>query len=286
MKKLAALFAIAGAFYGTVACVAPTETAPTTQSSSALRLDERTESTISGSFTHGPSSIKFESRIDAPGHVVMKLDVNGQVFDAWIDHAAQKAHWDGHNGALYDAELSALKAFLAALGEFYKGEHPTTLHEDTLVRRVSFWSEAPPGLTMPARDLTFVEKTGIKPIPTNVPTTEDQAIAIGPESSQQGTDEDNIWYITCCGNATAVHDSAGHCKSWETVYAGKCSTDCHGKCGGGCGFGTAGYTYDCHDHDRCGRVHGGSTDPWDSECGDEYWEADDDFWNSIIGKCI
>jgi hypothetical protein len=37
------------------------------------------------------------------------------------------------------------------------------------------------------------------------------------------------------------------------------------------------YTYDCGDHDRCGRVHGGSLNPWDAECGDDYWEADDDF---------
>lgn len=49
-----------------------------------------------------------------------------------------------------------------------------------------------------------------------------------------------------------------------------------GECGPGCN-GLNIYTYDCGDHDRCGRVHGGSTNPWDSECGDEYFEADDDF---------
>ena len=49
-----------------------------------------------------------------------------------------------------------------------------------------------------------------------------------------------------------------------------------GECGSGCD-GLNIFTYDCGDHDRCGRVHGGSANPWDAECGDEYWEADDDF---------
>ncbi len=39
-----------------------------------------------------------------------------------------------------------------------------------------------------------------------------------------------------------------------------------GRCGPGCTALNT-WTYDCGDHDRCGRVHGGSTNPWDSECG-------------------
>jgi hypothetical protein len=286
MKKLAAVFAVALSL-GAVACVAPTESGTVTeQSTGALQISERSETAFAGSFAHGASSIKFDTRIDSPAHVTLHLEVNGVVFDASFNQAARTAHWDGHNGALYADDLAALKAFMGSLEKLYNGEHPASLHEDVLVRRVSFWSEAPPGLTMPARDIKAEDKTGIKQIPNGVPTTEEQATAIGPEANHQGGDEDGIWYIKCYGYSTAVHDSNGHCKDWESIYGGKNSTDCHGKCGGGCGFGTAGYTYDCHDHDRCGRVHGGSTNPWDSECGDEYWEADDDYARSIIGKCI
>jgi hypothetical protein len=39
------------------------------------------------------------------------------------------------------------------------------------------------------------------------------------------------------------------------------------------------------DHDQCGREHGGSTDPNDGSCGDEYWEADDDFLWSRNDLC-
>lgn len=44
-------------------------------------------------------------------------------------------------------------------------------------------------------------------------------------------------------------------------------------------------TQDCGDHDQCGRIHGGSANPWDAECGDEYFEADDDFLLAPVNRC-
>jgi hypothetical protein len=68
------------------------------------------------------------------------------------------------------------------------------------------------------------------------------------------------------------------------VNSGPGSSGSLGECGSGItGIGT--YTYDCGDHDRCGRVHGGSWLPWDGNCGDEYWDADDDFLLAPIGRC-
>jgi hypothetical protein len=233
MKKLVALFAVVSALTS-VACIAPTESGSVTEKSAdALKVDSRSETVFVGSFSHGASNIKFDSRIDGPAHVTMHLEVNNVVFDASFDQAARTAHWDGHNGALYEDDLAALKAFIGSLDQLYSGEHPAALHEDVLVRRVSFWSEAPPGLTMPARDIKAEDKTGIKAIPPGVPVTEEQATAIGPQANHQGGDEDGIWYIKCYAYSTAVHDANGHCKDWESIYGGKNSTDCHGKCGDG-----------------------------------------------------
>jgi hypothetical protein len=168
-------------------------------------------------------------------------------------------------------------------------------HVEHLLRRVSFWSMAPIGLTLGDRVVRAhdervvgdrVPPDGAVVLEPGDEETHDVGLP-GPEVDRQGGDEDGVWYIGCNRSSTAVHDSGGHCKVWESVYGGPASSSCHGKCGPGCTWGLSwGYTYDCHDHDRCGRSHGGSANPWDSECGDEYWEADDDYAWSRSGYCV
>lgn len=63
---------------------------------------------------------------------------------------------------------------------------------------------------------------------------------------------------------------------------------CLGRCGSGCpGIFTlaSAWTKDCLDHDQCGRVLGGSTNPFDSNCGDEYAQAADDYLFGVIRGC-
>ncbi|WP_438023847.1 hypothetical protein [Sorangium sp. So ce233] len=259
---------------------------------SALRITAHTETDISGSFEAGGERVAFEAHRTGPATATLHLEVNGQPFDASYDGGAMSARWNGYNGALYAGDLAALKRTLAALGEHFGGDQESLrFHEDFLVRRISFWSEAPAGLTMPERELDLSRPPGetLRVAPPGVTVFEEgdeRAETGGIEVDHQGSDEDGIRYIRCNANSLATHDANGHCLQYESIFAGPNSNDCMGKCGGGCGFGTAGYTYDCLDHDRCGRKHGGSVNPWDAECGDEYWEADDDFFNSIIGRCL
>ncbi|GAA1850974.1 hypothetical protein GCM10009751_04250 [Myceligenerans crystallogenes] len=101
----------------------------------------------------------------------------------------------------------------------------------------------------------------------------------------QQSDEDGIYYMACTTAYRSLqHDSDAHCFRTESIHTGPGSSECMGECGPGCN-GINAYTYDCGDHDRCGRMHGGSLNPWDAECGDEYWEADDDFLNAQINRC-
>jgi hypothetical protein len=93
----------------------------------------------------------------------------------------------------------------------------------------------------------------------------------------QQSNEDGIWYFGCnTADRVMCHDADSHCFLYEWVSSGTGSPGCLGECGPDCN-GLNIYTYDCGDHDRCGRVHGGSLNPWDAECGDDYWGADDDF---------
>jgi len=109
-------------------------------------------------------------------------------------------------------------------------------------------------------------------------TTAATAERIAAVAACQQSNEDGILYFGDCSTygRWLCHDADSHCFLCETISAGPSSSECMGECGSGCN-GLNIYTYDCGDHDRCGRVHGGSTNPWDAECGDEYFEADDDF---------
>lgn len=97
----------------------------------------------------------------------------------------------------------------------------------------------------------------------------------------QRADDDGIAYYDCGTYRRSLYHDANKqalLPERERLYRSR-SAGCHGGCGTSCAT-TNGYmtfSYDCGEHDPCGRVHGGSTNPWDGECGDEYWDADDDF---------
>ncbi|WP_159397372.1 hypothetical protein [Sorangium cellulosum] len=293
------LSGVAAAVLGAAACTTisgeePSASPGAEAGEAELRITAHTETAFAGTFdAKGEGElVEFEAHRTGPATATLHLEVNGQPFDASYDGEAMTARWNGYNGALYPEDLAALKHTLAALGDHFGGDQESLrLHEDFLVRRISFWSEAPAGLTMPERELDLSAPHGetVRVAPPGVVVHEEGAAESETgalEVNHQAANEDGILYLRCNVASIAVHDASGHCTQFESIFAGPNSDDCYGKCGSGCGFGTAGYTYDCLDHDRCGRAHGGSANPWDDECGDEYWEADDDFLNSIIGRCL
>lgn len=105
----------------------------------------------------------------------------------------------------------------------------------------------------------------------------------------QRADDDGIRYWGCgAGQTTSLDHDAKHCFLTQTDrFVGPCTNKCKGRCGPGCGWGARDgvYSRDCGEHDQCCRIHGGCANPWDSECGDEYFDADDDFmWGRINCK--
>jgi len=105
------------------------------------------------------------------------------------------------------------------------------------------------------------------------------AAIIAAAAACQVSDNNGIWYWSCSTLTRSLcHDTRGHCYLCESIRSGPSSSECYGECGPGCN-GLNIYTYDCGDHDRCARVHGGALNPWDADCGDEYRDAADDFLN-------
>ncbi|SCL37365.1 hypothetical protein GA0074692_4642 [Micromonospora pallida] len=252
----------------------------------------------SGTFARSATVIEFAATAESAVSTEVALTVGGKKFTATKNIAEGSAQWSGAGLALHPDDSLALDAFAKALESEWvepasATKAPISLHRDLTIRLAMLLAEAPPGTRIGTQDVPRpAERYGERKLPEGAAEVESclqegthATVANSAErkavvAACQEPNEDGIWYTRCNVNEWVIHDAADHCIMGESVYVGPASYDCMGKCGGGC-FIITGYTYDCADHDRCGRVHGGSTDPWDSECGDEYWEADDDFlWST------
>lgn len=225
------------------------------------------------------------------------------------DFAQGVARWSGGGATMTAAAQTSLLALNAAMAREWA---PDSLAEraslpvlkDLLVRLVELVAEAPVGIVLSdqvvERPAESTEATTgaalLRDEPGRAAFDAASASTYGPDAGAaadgcrvdvggtapracQVSDDDGIAYMSCATmTRTLWHDAGGHCFMSERIWSGPDSGDCLGRCGPGCGFWGGGiYSYDCGEHDQCGRVHGGSTNPWDSECGDEYWDADDDF---------
>src|SRR5690606_11594136 len=119
----------------------------------------------------------------------------------------------------------------------------------------------------------------------DVITDPDEVAALEVNQACQANGEDGILYLTSATKVPkkttwsrwAEHDCVNHCFAGKSVTAGPGSTSCKGECGPGC-YGSGVYSYDCLDHDQCCREGFSCFVGSDKACGDEFWEADDDFW--------
>lgn len=250
-----------------------------------LVLSQRDTAKIEGQYGVAGSLVTYSAHRTGTDQATLHVEVNGKSLDMTVDFAARTGSWDGHGNILGTEGKMALVAMERALaGRLAPKRSPLGPHEALLYRAVMYWSEAPAGLVLTSDKISSVhQQHGVKDPRAAGPPSGSEEPCIDPVTGDvsilcQQSNEDGIWYIGCSGSWLACYDSASRCFSCAYQTVGK-ARDCWGRCGGGCcvpdGLGI--YTYDCHDHDTCCRLHGGCANPWDSECGDEYWEADDDF---------
>jgi hypothetical protein len=238
-----------------------------TDAGTALIISNRTTELIEGSFGNKGSLISFSGWLEGGQRARVSLKVNDVVLEATYDAGTGTLYLGGHDAALTVEDKEALVAFSHVLEQSLGTA--SGLHERLLYARVLHWAEAPVGLPLTARTLRVPPvRQGEKGS-----TTKDLL------ESCQRSDQDGFLLFPSCstGNRLLSHDATTHCFLAEAVRSGPGSDDCLGRCGPGCGCGWNRYTYDCGDHDRCCRVHGSCLNPRDASCGDEWWEAADDF---------
>lgn len=238
--------------------------------SHALNIASRTAKEMAGRFAHEGSVVSFISRLESPGRASVRVEVGALTLEVWADFESEVARTDGHDGVITLRNRQALAALFEQLQPVLgRGPAGLAAHEGLLYRRIAYWSEAPVGTTFGVRQFgpprhDFGQGRGA--------VGRDGAAALACQRS----DENGITYFNCNRSPQVECHDAGHCFTCASRPAGRNASDCPGECGPGCN-GLNVYTWDCLDHDYCCRFHGGCLNPWDSECGDEYREADDDF---------
>ncbi len=222
------------------------------------------DTAVSGSFTHDGLAIGFRSRTIDPQRVELHLDLGDVPFDATLDLAAQRFVEDGHTRSLYEPERAALLALRDALA----ATHPElmgSLHGALLIGEIDRLAEAPIGLTLDRHEVDLAAR----PAASLVAGCGDDGTTCLPGTS---------------GSTYAVYDpgAAGTCVWQSTSYGG---SSCAGRCGAGCNWLDNDYMWDCLDHDRCLDAYGGSVLSGNTDCGDEFWDAADDYAVTLGPYC-
>lgn len=277
---------------------------PDSARADGLRVTAATPTELRATFGHSTTAISLTSQSSKIGVAKSSLRVNGKTLSATRDLGAGTASWSGNGAALTPAEHAGLLALAAKVSTEWAApakaaKRALPAHTDLMLRLVMLTAEAPPGVELgshqadrPAMtkesptDFAKAEQQSATCVESALERTADQSVERQRAlAACQQSDEEGIFYMACVrANRPLNHDAGGHCFLQESINSGPGSSGCLGECGPGCN-GIDTFTYDCGDHDRCGRVHGGSLNPWDSECGDEYWEADDDTLWAPINRC-
>lgn len=252
---------------------------------------------VEGSFARGASTVTFEGHRLSAVSASATIAVNDKKVTASRDLRSGTATWSGGGVTMLPDDREALVAMVGALDRSWvqpTRDVQSSLggHRDLVLRLTMLLAEAPLGVRLdPQQAPRPGERTLDRTFELAGTPAVDSCLSDVIATTQAGTDdrrdgvilcqqsnEDGILYFGSCATAgrTICHDAEAHCFLCEIISSGPGSSECLGECGPGCN-GLNIYTYDCGDHDQCGRVHGGSLNPWDSECGDEYFEADDDF---------
>ena len=290
-------FVVAQAYGVSTASAAPADRAQAAPVADELQITHDSADRVQGSFSRGASTVTFDGRRTSAVSASTVLTVNDKKVTATRDLKSGTATWTGGGATILPDDREALVSLVSALDRSWvepTRDRKESLggHRDLVVRLAMLVAEAPLGVRLDPQaaprpgertlDKKFtmtgapaVESCLTDVIATTTAGTTDRRDAV---IACQENNEDGILYFGDCQTfgRTICHDADGHCFLCETVNAGPASSECMGECGPGCN-GLNIYTYDCGDHDQCGRVHGGSLNPWDAECGDEYFEADDDF---------
>ncbi len=261
-----------------------------------LQITAQRDDEITGVLSRATLRVSFSSRMEDRSHAVLHVNLGDVMLDAEADFGQDTRTLGGDGHELTLDEHLALVELNAALERHldpYRRE--LSPHADLLHRVVSYWAEAPVGYQFTRR----VIARAASDVPPPQPDSARATCTYGCESIPSCFLDDSCcescgWPCGCSGNSTAHLQHGCSCASYwlsydylgeycycSEVFVAGCDLDsaCLGRCGIGCGDadGAGVYSYDCAEHDRCGRGHGDCYSSSDVGCLDEFDEAADDY---------
>lgn len=198
----------------------------------------------------------------------VKVKLAGQLLEGMVSYNQEALNLNGHGAILTEVQKEALLAASNRLFMYVnEQEGEVTYAEYSLIRLMEYWSRAPIGyiygdLLVEAASSTATQRLGNE----------------GITCIRKGT------YVT------AEYDQGTNGTRYsERIKVGseaKPGWGCMGRCGADCGWGApSAWTKDCMDHDQCGNRFNSSGGTSDSNCGDEFNEAADDWLFGVIRGC-
>jgi len=234
-----------------------------------LGIEDYNPDLIKGSHQAGSARVDFHAFSLKKEIVDITVAINNRELTAQISFLDESMTFGGNGIQLNKVEKAALLQTSQELFTYVDGlEGELSYTEYAIIRMMEYWSNAPEGYSY-----NKVE------VPS--PYTDKQlAGRLGNEG------------ITCIRRGSFVNaeydDSRG--RRTDRVKVGSKARngyDCMGRCGADCGrwWIPSSWTKDCMDHDQCSNVNNSSGGSSDSNCGDEFNEAADDWAFGVIRGC-
>ena len=192
--------------------------------------------------------------------------------EAFLNYDKFTVRYDAHDNILTAEEMLALnktsikiaKALHEKAGN--ASSFDVTAAENSLVRVMSHWSEAPPNFLMTTKEnvggLRSNKNDGIKCV-------------------RKGR-----WYNILFDDDRPPSQTHTFRKK-VNGDGGPRNLKCIGRCGGRCGnwFFPSAWTLDCFEHDWCYSYLDAGTGGFDERCGDEWVDAMDDWMFGVLAGC-
>lgn len=239
----------------------------------AALLSAHTETNLKGSTLIDQHQLSYEVAL-VDNYYQLQATVNQKTLDMQVSYETGVITLDGHNQTLAATEMLALNQAAVQLGEYLaeqnvdeEGNLYFTEAENTLVRLMDFLSQAP-------ADHVYTQRVH-RP---------------SGEVSTRGLGNNGVRCIKKGRTYTLKYDgSRGVTTTRKRAnYNGGGSYGCMGRCGGGCGswWVPKSWTLDCFEHDECSLRYGASGGASDRNCGDEWWNASDDWTFGVARGCF
>lgn len=230
-----------------------------------LGLEEHQEDHLQGHKKINDYQVSYKVTSKDLNFYQAEVIVNDKRVFASVDYTREFVEIDGNNVMLSKKEKETLLLLGEELSQYLFKDGSVdnfTMAEFTLLRLLEYWAKSPNNYRY--------QKIVIKGSRTNLTKGNDDGITCIRKNTYVTAEYDN-------SNGREYNDR-------KLVNGERCL----GRCGSGCpGVFTlaSAWTKDCLDHDQCGRVLGGSTNPFDRNCGDEYAQAADDFLFGVLRGC-